>query len=533
MLKRIEKLEQVIAKENFLKKQFIYADLKNYTLTIKNKFGKIVKFYTCSEAPTVKSFHVSNLYHRLIMGPRGSSKSSGCCAEILFKAISIPPCIDGIKRSRWLVGRNTYGQLWETTIKTFQDWYGHKELSWKINKKSPINASLEFFDGECINRIELLFISFDHQDDSSTTLSLELTGAYFNEAAEIPRRVLHDITGSVGRYPSKSMFPEGVSFWSGIIYDTNAFPEYHYFYNEFVKAKDIYHQFFQQPGAVYLETGEWAVNPRAENLKNLPDDYYIKAVAGLPPNFVRSRFGNEFVSYEDGKPCHPEYDGKFNSLLDIEINPAYPIMLGHDYGGTNATVVFQYIDKQLIAVKELLGYREGLREFQSNVVGDYLARHCSTCVVEMSIGDPADNYSHETAQKSSQIVTEALKIRTHTAITNNIQARLDAVDLLITGQLANSRRRLVVSQKGCPVLHAGLSGRYQFETMKLKDDTAIKPKPCKDQYSHPCDCLQYVALHIQRLDRTEKYHEDQKRAPVSVAANVPRPVFTPYSRVNK
>lgn len=57
--------------------------------------------------------------------------------------------------------------------------------------------------------------------------SLDLTGAWINEASELPKAVLDMATGRVGRYPSKM---QGGASWSGIIMDTNSPDDDHWYY---------------------------------------------------------------------------------------------------------------------------------------------------------------------------------------------------------------------------------------------------------------------------------------------------------------
>jgi hypothetical protein len=74
-------------------------------------------------SPTLARFHASPALVRGVRGPIGSGKSVGCCWEIWTRALEQRKSPDGIRRSRWLVTRNTYGELTSTTIKTWLDWF--------------------------------------------------------------------------------------------------------------------------------------------------------------------------------------------------------------------------------------------------------------------------------------------------------------------------------------------------------------------------------------------------------------------------
>ena len=163
MRAKLYRLDEIASKRSNLKTQFVFIDNESKTITIKNKNGEVIRYYTADYAPTILRFHEDdNNFHRLIMGPRGSSKSTGCCAEPFFRLVPSSPCRDGIKRARGLIGRETYGELRTTTIQTFSHWFGLPELNWKIRWQPPISATMQFFDGEYLCELEIFFISFDN-----------------------------------------------------------------------------------------------------------------------------------------------------------------------------------------------------------------------------------------------------------------------------------------------------------------------------------------------------------------------------------
>ena len=82
--------------------------------------------YDYSGVPTIRRFALDDTRMRCIMGPFGSGKSSGCVMEDIRRAHMQAPGPDGIRRTRSVVVRNSYGQLKDTTIKTFHDWFPPK-----------------------------------------------------------------------------------------------------------------------------------------------------------------------------------------------------------------------------------------------------------------------------------------------------------------------------------------------------------------------------------------------------------------------
>ena len=74
-------------------------------------------------APTLAAFHRSNADFRAILGPIGGGKSVACCVEIFRRCKEQRVGTDGLRRSRWVVVRNTKGELQDTTLKTWFDWF--------------------------------------------------------------------------------------------------------------------------------------------------------------------------------------------------------------------------------------------------------------------------------------------------------------------------------------------------------------------------------------------------------------------------
>ena len=164
-------------------------------------------------APTIARFHRSNADFRCIEGPIGSGKSVACCIEIFRRCQEQKVGEDGFRRSRWAVVRNTKGQLKDTTLKTWFDWFPSRQGVgyWK---ETDATYYLEFGDV----RAEILFRALDTPDDVAKVLSLELTGCWLNECKQIPQEIVESLQGRLERYPSQKM--GGSDHWL-MIADTN------------------------------------------------------------------------------------------------------------------------------------------------------------------------------------------------------------------------------------------------------------------------------------------------------------------------
>ena len=89
-----------------------------------------------------------------VMGPVGSGKSTMMCMEILIRACNMPFCIDGVRRSKVAVIRNTYSQLETTTVATWLMWFRNLGVS-SFKKASPMVYLSRFNDGRGFVELEV------------------------------------------------------------------------------------------------------------------------------------------------------------------------------------------------------------------------------------------------------------------------------------------------------------------------------------------------------------------------------------------
>ena len=155
-------------------------------------------------SPTVWQFLQNNAFVRGLKGPVGSGKSYACAAEIMLRAVKqkVSPR-DGIRYTRFAIGRNSYPELRTTTIKTWQEIF--PENIWGAMRWSPPlthHIKLPARDGAAGIDCEVIFLALDQPKDVRKLLSMELTGAWVNEARELPKAVVDGLTHRVGRYPT-------------------------------------------------------------------------------------------------------------------------------------------------------------------------------------------------------------------------------------------------------------------------------------------------------------------------------------------
>ena len=219
-----------------------------------------------SHAPTIWKFLNDKSFVRGIMGPVGSGKSYACASEIMLKAINQKPSPkDGIKYTRFVIVRNSYPELRTTTIKTWQEIF--PENIWGSFRWSPPlthHIKLPSRDNAPGVDCEVIFLALDQPKDVRKLLSMELTGAWINEARELPKAVIDGLTHRVGRYPTKA---DGGPTWRGVWMDTNPMDDDHWWYRlaekEKMRGKYAWKFFKQPPAVAEVSADDLPKNPEA------------------------------------------------------------------------------------------------------------------------------------------------------------------------------------------------------------------------------------------------------------------------------
>ena len=182
--------------------------------------------------------------------------------------------------------------------------------------------------------MELLFRALDRPEHVANLLSLELTGAWVNEAREVPWAVIKALKGRVDRYPPRN---EGGCIDTGIIMDTNPPEDDSWWYRLFEERGDDEGdtrnvEIFKQPSGR---------SPEAENLPNLSPSYYQNLMAGADADFIRVYVDGLYGYVRDGKPVYPEYN---DALHCSEVEPVKGVTIARGwYFGLSPACVFTQV----------------------------------------------------------------------------------------------------------------------------------------------------------------------------------------------
>jgi hypothetical protein len=448
------------------------------------------------------------------MGPFGSGKSVMMVWEIFMRAKEQTPSTDGIRRSRWIIARNTQPQLETTTIKTWLDWFPEHVFG-KMSRKPPFTHKVKLGDIE----LEVIFLALDKPEDVKKLLSFEVTGVFFNEAREMEYEVIAGATGRVGRYPPKKDKPEHVPDsqwpkWSGIIMDTNPPTDDHWWFkmaeeqawavDKFgnpVDANDIAENmswvFYKQPSGLAKD---------AENIDNLPGgtDYYTKQLGGKTQEWINVYVHGNYGFIKSGLPVYKDsWNPDIHSTKDDITTPAGgTIYVGIDASGRHPAAVFIYrtLTGQLQVLHELCVTAE---EGMGAVAFARLIKQ------EMSIkfpnhdfdiwGDPAGGWASQNDEQTYFDILRAEGIHVKPSPGLRIPQRVETVIATLERNIKGQPALLINSS--CKVLCRGMNGGYRYRKLNTSGGGRYDDKPEKNRYSDVQDALQYVLCGMGEMNK--------------------------------
>jgi hypothetical protein len=454
--------------------------------------------YDYTHVPTIRKFTLSNARTRVLVGPFGSGKSVGALMDIIRRGVheQEPSPANGIRYTRWAIVRNTYRQLEDTTMKTVFDWFPPDQYG--IHRVADHEYIITEFDGA---HIELIFRALDRPDHVKNLLSLELTGAWINEAREVPRQIWEGLDGRVGRYPSRR---NGGATWYGVIMDTNPPDEDNWLYKLIEKEKPHNLCLFKQPGGR---------SPNAENIPNLPKGYYEDLAIGKTREFVSVYIDGEYGFTVEGTPV---YASSFSDSFHVAKTIIEPIqtlnvIAGFDFYRHPACILSQQTYRgQWRVLDEFYEAGMGIERFMTTRVLPVLDQRYRGMGV-FGMGDPTGIVKNTTDEKNAYDVLKKYGLRAvKPAWTNAVMMRIGAVESMLLKMVGPAEPAFLLSPN-CTLLRKGFNGGYQYKN----------GDPLKNDYSNVHDGLQYSALFIQKRQgvaeqqkqrRPHKEHRPASRA---------------------
>jgi hypothetical protein len=454
--------------------------------------------------PIAEAFILDDKFYTFIVGPVGSAKTTAIMMKIVHRAkLQAPSPVDGVRRTRWVVVRNTMPQLKDTTLKSWFTWFPDGQAG---NWVSSTNTFwMKFGDVEA----EIMFRPLDTADDVRRVLSLEVTGAILDEFTEIPAAIMEALSGRCGRYPSAV---DGGPTWWGMWGATNPGNEdnfwFDWLYSDWeedldgkIKAAKL--GYYQQPSGF---------SPYAENIENLPGkrDYYVNLASGKSEAWIKQYIEVNWGYSLKGLPVYRAFKPDLHvAKRPLIYNPHLPLVIGFDPGYVwSAAILGQQDGHGRIAVlREVIGHQTGAKRFCNEKLKPMIAMNFPGAQIIIS-ADPASKSSAQTDEQSVyKVLKEEMGVPVKTAATNLLEPRLAAVEDYLT-RLTDVGPALIIDPS-CTTLIRGFKSGYRYN---VSNKGAQADVPEKNEYSHPHDACQYLALAF----KGEAFRDAKRRKAASV-----------------
>ena len=433
--------------------------------------------------------YVTEHEHRIkiIIGPLGSGKTTATIQLIFDRIVTQKPDKNGERRSRWVAIRNTYPDLETTTIPDFREVFTDDFGTFKMSNPPTFQFDFPMADNTRVVG-EVFFLALDQPEDIKKLRGTQLTGGWLNEGKEIPKEILDMLDSRIGRYPKKADLGR---FWHGILSDTNA-PDEDHWMAEVEENTPLGWKVYMQPGGVNWINGQWVPNPLAENVVNLPDNYYQNIIQGKRKDWIQVNVENRFGLVKDGKPVHPDFSREFHvSRTPLPIEPNATVLVGIDFGRTPAAVMGQLVNDQWRILREYVTEDMGALKF-GGLLRTFVNKHFASCKNIEFWGDPSGDSPGQNDDETPISMLAVNNIECYPCHTNVFSIRIAVLDNLLT-QVNEGQPRIVVDPS-CKSLIRGLNGGYRFKRLRVSGESRYKDAPDKDMHSHVCEASHYMLL---------------------------------------
>lgn len=431
---------------------------------------------TYEPLPTMRLFHSSGATYRCMVGPVGSGKTSAAAWEVCRYAPLALFRTYGIKKTRWVIIRNSYRELTDTTQKTVMEWF-----PWGNEEKANNKYFLQWPEGF---EVEILFRSCDRPGDIKKFKSLEVTGYWIDESIEVPEEVKRMLANRIGRFPQRCP---------------------HKFGMETTNPPDVEHPTYSQfkwnvlpPGPLppvdSLEDHEGFWQPPGENDANLPVNYYadLRLAYRDYSDWVDMYILGKPGVMVSGKLVYNNFRREYHVAKEPLKWTGGTLHCGWDNSGNRpACTVTQLPSPMRVQIlREYHNDRMNIVDFTKYVVHQMNLAFPGAKAVE-HWADPAGNAEY--SKKEGGFTSNAkLMAQCGVAVApseQNVQARIESVDQML-GRIDG-----ILIDPSCTRLINGFLGGYCYPQNKSLMGEFL-PNILKNKYSHIHDALQYVMVRL-------------------------------------
>jgi len=443
----------------------------------------------------------------VIQGPIGSGTSTCSIQRMWLLANEQLPDFDGVRRTSWLVTRETYPLLRESILRTtWPQWFPEEEWGQMV-RTEPMSHMLSkpHWSGDgTTTEARVTFLALEHEEAAERILpSMEITGFFMNEGQFTSLAVVVMLLSRTGRYPAKKDGP-GPTWFGGFI-DLNAPEEGHWIpymrgdipvppdwpedmRRQFQKPRDwTFH--VQPPGLIEkMVDGRIAyeANPAAENLKWLAEPYLGK-IEGWDKGRIDRLVLNKVGLTRRGKPVYPTFLSHDHVLSDdMPAHVGIPIVVGMDFGRDPAACFCQLRGETWHVLSEVIGDNESAERFAPRV-----ARHIAQRYPGFQVdfwGDPRGADGNQATEVTAYDIFHARGMKVLPATNdNNPEMRRSTLERVL------NRRYGLQINRTCLTLKMGLAGGYHYRAIKGVNGMFTE-KPVKNGYSHIVEALENAVL---------------------------------------
>ena len=475
--------------------------------------------------PTPLKYHRDNDSRiKALMSGVGIGKTSAMAIELVRLAQRQAPDKHGVRYTKWAVIRSTYAQLKTTTLPTFLEWLPPQAV--KVVYGSPITVLMQMRlpDGTTVHA-QFLFFPLDRPAQVANLLSLEITGAAINEAAEIKIPSIVKVLLSRCRYPRGSTAP---ITWKGILLDYNPPPIGSWLYKMFEINPDPRYKLYKYPPAVLIRRDPtdpedpklWTFepNPDAENVQHVADGmkYWLDLAEDYRydwPMLQRFVLG-QYTYGGQGRPVYSSFSERRHILRpDKEAYRTTPLVIGFDFGMYTAAAITQQQERKVVLLDLVAVPDSGLEMF----IDDYLLPLLNKRYVgipRIATGDPSGGNRSPIDKARCITYLKQRGFPYHHCKSNSISVRLEAVNSHLRAE-----GRFGVNQR-CVEAITSFSGGYHWDASK-EHLGITSDKPAKDDASHGMDAVQYALMYY-NVGAGRHTNEGQYNMPNGASLRKPR-----------